>query len=118
LSEEVVKIEGDIVTVNGGDWCMIERAVHEDKYELKTGKRDDERIVVGSKPLWLMRALVRDYSRPGDLVCDPCAGGGTTLAAARAEGRRSVGAELDPETWRKACERLAKPSTLELFGGA
>jgi site-specific DNA-methyltransferase (adenine-specific) len=57
---------------------------------------------IGGKPVALMRAIVRDYSRPGDLVCDPCAGGGTTLRAALAEGRRAVGAEMDPETWRKA----------------
>jgi hypothetical protein len=30
------------------------------------------------------------------------AGGGTTLRAALAEGRRAVGAEMDPETWRRA----------------
>jgi site-specific DNA-methyltransferase (adenine-specific) len=59
---------------------------------------------MGGKPLDLMRAIVRDYSRPGDLVCDPCAGGGTTLRAAVAEGRRAVGAEMDPETWRRATQ--------------
>lgn len=51
--------------------------------------------VVGGKPLWLMRALVRDYSRPGDLVCDPCAGAGTTLVAAKMSGRRFVGSDID-----------------------
>jgi hypothetical protein len=54
------------------------------------------KAVVGGKPLWLMQSLVRDYSRPGDLVCDPCAGGGTTLLAAVTERRRAVGAEMDP----------------------
>jgi site-specific DNA-methyltransferase (adenine-specific) len=49
--------------------------------------------VVGGKPLWFMRALVRDYSRRGNLVCDPCAGAGTTLRAAVFEGRHAVGAE-------------------------
>ena len=34
---------------------------------------------VGGKSLWLMRAIIRDYTRPGDLVCDPCSGGATTL---------------------------------------
>jgi site-specific DNA-methyltransferase (adenine-specific) len=63
--------------------------------------------VAGGKTLWLMRALVRDYSRPGDLVCDPCAGGATTLLAAAIEGRRAIGAERDPETYRLAQERLA-----------
>jgi site-specific DNA-methyltransferase (adenine-specific) len=61
----------------------------------------------GAKPLELMRALIRDYSEPGDLICDPYAGSGTTLLATLAEGRRAVGAEQDPETFRRACERLA-----------
>ena len=67
-----------------------------------------KRAVAGAKPLWLMRAIIRDYSRPGDLICDPCAGGATTLLAARMEGRRAIGAEMDPETFRKAVERLEK----------
>jgi site-specific DNA-methyltransferase (adenine-specific) len=61
----------------------------------------------GGKPLGLMRAIVRDYSRPGDLVCDPFAGGGTTLAAAILEGRRAIGAEVDPAAHAVAMERLA-----------
>lgn len=73
-------------------------------------------LVTGSKPPWLMRALVRDYSRPGDLVCDPCAGGGTTLLAAAMTGRRAVGAELDPQTHAKAMKRLANtPVTTDLL---
>jgi len=62
---------------------------------------------IGGKPLWLMRSLVRDYSRPGDVVCDPCAGLGTTLTAARAEGRRWIGSEVRPETHAIASGRLA-----------
>lgn len=71
--------------------------------------------VVGSKPLWLMRALVRDYTRPGDLVCDPCAGGGTTLLAALMEGRRAVGAEMMPEHFSIAQKRLARGFTPPLI---
>jgi len=63
---------------------------------------------IGGKPAALMRALVRDYTRPGDLVCDPCAGGGTTLLAAVQEGRRAVGSEMDPETHAKAVARLER----------
>jgi site-specific DNA-methyltransferase (adenine-specific) len=63
---------------------------------------------IGGKPAALMRALIRDYTRPGDLVCDPCAGGGTTLLAAVQEGRRAVGSEMDPETHAKAVERLER----------
>lgn len=62
--------------------------------------------VVGSKPAWLMRAIIGDYTRPGQIVCDPCSGGGTTLLAAYQTGRRAIGAELDPATHAKAQARL------------
>ena len=71
--------------------------------------------VMGCKPLWLMRALIRDYTRPGDLVCDPCAGGGTTLLAALMEGRRAIGAECLPEHFEIAQKRLARGHTAPLF---
>ncbi len=73
-------------------------------------------MIPGGKTEWIMRALVRDYSRPGDLVCDPCAGGGTTLLAAAQTGRRAIGAELSPETHAKALKRLANtPVTTDLL---
>lgn len=65
-----------------------------------------------------MRAIVRDYSRRGDLVCDPTAGGGTTLLAAAIEGRRAIGAEVDDETFRAAKRRLAAGYTPALDFGA
>jgi site-specific DNA-methyltransferase (adenine-specific) len=64
--------------------------------------------VVGAKPLWLMRELVRDYSRPGDLVCDPCAGGATTLLAAAMEGRDAIGAERSYATAELAAARIER----------
>lgn len=64
--------------------------------------------VCGGKPVELMRAIVADYSRPGHAVCDPCAGGGTTLLAARLEGRRSVGAECKAEHFEIAQRRLSE----------
>lgn len=62
--------------------------------------------IVGGKPLWLMRALVRDYTRPGDLVCDPCAGAGTLGVACIAEGRRALLGDRDEGHVRIAAERL------------
>jgi site-specific DNA-methyltransferase (adenine-specific) len=66
----------------------------------------DGKLVRGGKPLTLMRAIVRDYSRPGDLICDPCAGGATTLIAAHMEGRSAIGAELDLKTYDLAKQRI------------
>lgn len=75
--------------------------------------------VAGAKPLWAMRALVRDYTRPGDLVVDPCAGGATTLIAAAIEGRKAIGAEVDKKTFGIAQRRLAAGYTPALdFGEA
>lgn len=66
---------------------------------------DPERRV-GGKPLWLMRALVTDYTVPGEVVYDPCAGSATTLIAAAMEGRWAIGCEPDREAYEAACRRL------------
>lgn len=70
-----------------------------------TGKPEDQ-VHIGGKPLWLMEALILDYTKTGDVVCDPCAGGGTTLVAATRNGRRAIGAEVDGETHRVALDHL------------
>lgn len=83
------------------------------------GPQDEGRgLVVGYKPVWLMRAVVRDYSDPGDVVVDPFVGGGSTLLAARDEGRRAIGAEIDPDHHAKAAARIARGHTPDLFARA
>lgn len=67
---------------------------------------DKTGIVNGAKTLELMRRIVADYSHPGDLVCDPCGGGFTTMMACRAEGRRGVSSEIDANTFAKASKRM------------
>jgi len=63
---------------------------------------------IGSKSIDLMRAVVRDYSRAGDLVCDPCAGFATTGVAAINEGRAFIGSEIDEKAFDVACKRLSE----------
>jgi site-specific DNA-methyltransferase (adenine-specific) len=75
----------------------------------------DHHGVRGAKSVATMRAIIRDYTRPGDLIVDPYAGGGTTLLAAVIEGRRAIGAEMDPETFKKARRRLEAGFTPQLF---
>lgn len=56
------------------------------------------------KPTEMLRYFIRGYCPPGGTVLDPYAGSGSTLVAARALGRRYVGAEIDP-AWHALCER-------------
>lgn len=67
------------------------------------------------KPDWLMRALVRDYSRLGDRVVDPFAGWGSTLSAAIGLGRSALGSEIDPVVCAEGNRRIARGSQTELF---
>lgn len=74
-----------------------------------------EREHVGGKPLGLMQAIIRDYTRPGDLVVDPFCGGGTTALACAIEGRRCITSEMDETTFEKAKARLSRGFTPNLF---
>lgn len=49
------------------------------------------------KPVELFEYLIRTYTEAGDLVLDPCAGSGTTAAAALATGRRSICIEQEAQ---------------------
>lgn len=70
------------------------------------------------KPLALMEALVRDFTDPGELVCDPFAGSGTTGVACIRLGRRFIGWERDPKYFAVAVKRLSQArEQLRLFEG-
>ncbi len=74
--------------------------------------------VVGGKPLWLMERLVEDYSRPGDLIVDPCAGAFTTGQAAIRTGRRFIGGDALAEHAEIGRRWVEAPKQRALFGGA
>jgi len=98
-------------------WLVVARPKSEEFRKWGTlpgayiGRGRGDREHIGGKDTEIMRAIVRDYTRPGDLVCDPCAGAATTLLAAAIEGRRAVGAEMDPATFEKARARIARGHT-------
>jgi site-specific DNA-methyltransferase (adenine-specific) len=58
------------------------------------------------KPLPLMLGLVRDFTDPGELICDPFAGSGTTGVACKRLGRRFIGWERDPKYHAIAAKRI------------
>jgi site-specific DNA-methyltransferase (adenine-specific) len=61
-------------------------------------------------PEAVLERIVRVSSSPGDVVLDPFAGSGTTLAVAKRLGRRYVGVELSEAYARGIEERLREVS--------
>jgi len=59
-----------------------------------------------TKPLPLMRELVDLFSDPGELICDPYAGSGSTGVAALMLGRNFLGWEIDAGYATTAIRRL------------
>lgn len=58
------------------------------------------------KPLHIIRQLIYNSSKEGDVVLDPFMGSGTTAIAAIQEGRHFVGYELDMKYYESAQRRI------------
>jgi adenine-specific DNA-methyltransferase len=93
--------------------------VHADGYETEVwpfpvATPDPQRHIC-EKPVGLLRYAIRVSSRPGALVCDPFCGSGSTLDAARQEGRQWCGCDADATWVARAQRRLEAPYTMALF---
>lgn len=58
------------------------------------------------KPVSLMVELVGLYSNPGQTICDPFMGSGSTGVAAAKTGRRFVGIEMNERWFDLSCRRI------------
>jgi site-specific DNA-methyltransferase (adenine-specific) len=79
---------------------------HTNAYAIPKPKRRESPHLT-TKPLAWMEALVEDFTQPGDVVLDPFMGSGTTLVAAKAEGRSAIGIEIEERYCEIAAKRLA-----------
>lgn len=87
---------------NGGGKAGIWRYRHDSQ------ENGASKVHPTQKPEGLMRALVADFTQPGDLILDPFCGSGTTLTAAERLGRRWVGIDISPEYCEIARKRTAQ----------
>jgi len=58
------------------------------------------------KPVPLMMEIVADFTRPGETVCDPFMGSGTTGVACAKSGRGFVGIEQNERWFDLSCRRI------------
>lgn len=63
------------------------------------------------KAVDILTPLIRCFSKPGDLVCDPFSGSGSTSVAAALTGRRYLGIDVDAKHVATAEARLAGVET-------
>jgi DNA modification methylase len=63
------------------------------------------------KPITLMMAILRDFTKENDIILDPYFGSGTTCVAAKNLNRKSIGIEINP----KYCEIAVKRLRQEVF---
>lgn len=68
---------------------------------------DDKRLHEWGQSESGMADVLRRLAEPGQIVCDPFAGGGTTALVALAHGCPFIGAEIASDTFRRASERIA-----------
>ena len=58
------------------------------------------------KPLDIIKTLIENSSRKGDLVLDPFLGSGTTAVACKSLGRNYIGFEINPNYYKIAVDRM------------
>jgi DNA modification methylase len=65
------------------------------------------------KPIAMVADAIRDASKPGDLILDPCGGAGTTLLAAEATGRHAALIEIEPKFVDVTLRRFEEQTGIE-----
>ncbi len=80
----------------------------ESKEEVRALFADQGAIFGTPKPERLFRQIITIATNPGDIVCDPFLGSGTTAAVAHKMGRRWIGIEMGDHAVTHCAPRLRK----------
>lgn len=97
-----------IVVFSKGDWTVQGRWPDVLRVNSK-----EKNCHAWQQPLEEVSKLVSYFSKPGDLVVDPCGGGFTTAVACLKSHRRFIGCDCDQAAVVKGQERLAEEQQSE-----
>lgn len=105
-----------------GDWLVEDKLVGDVWGDIPDAMHMPESEKTGyptQKPEALLARIISASTMPGDIVLDPFAGAGTTLAAAEKLGRRWIGVDsgnLSIETIQKRLSRIALSNDIKRPG--
>jgi site-specific DNA-methyltransferase (adenine-specific) len=94
----------EMIWTNVNEPCRLVR--HRWMGMLKDSERRERRVHPTQKPVELMRLLIEHYSKPGDVICDPYMGSGSTGVAALRSGRSFIGIEISTDYMLIAKRRI------------
>ena len=94
-----------------GDRYMLDNKKYADIWNINRAKPNGHNAPF---PEALVQRIVELWSEPGDLVCDPYSGSGTTAVVAKQMGRRFEGAEILEKYHALAERRIAQLDLLLL----
>ena len=99
------KTSYELIFISGKGWTG-----HRDEGVIKgrhiVTRKSMGRVHPNEKPVDLMRYLAAKH--PAEVILDPFMGSGTTLVAAKLEGRKAIGIEIEEKYCEIAAKRLAQ----------
>ena len=95
--------------------CVLDPLKAEDCWGRVQGNNRERRHERPNQlPVKYLARLIKAYTSPGDFVCDPFMGTGTTVVVADLLGREGIGGDLDPHSIQCVERRLADESHMSL----